>query len=66
MSYTKLCKDCEFFKIMDYPEKGVDFGHAVCGKHYLITEFFNMRKFNHLYCIEKDEGNDNDNHASTI
>lgn len=56
MSYTKLCKDCEFFKIKEMPFKvggyPYDFGHAVCEKHNLITDFVTMSKFDYLSCVE--------------
>lgn len=53
-----LCKDCPHFRITAEPVKGVDFGHAICTKHGLITDFLNRGKFKWLKCIEppKEEG----------
>lgn len=46
------CKDCAYFRIILEPIKGVDFGHAVCTKHDLITDFLDHRKFKRLACVE--------------
>ena len=54
-----LCKDCPHFRITDWPIKGVDFGHAVCDKYDLVTDFLDRRKFRWLECIEQgDSEND--------
>ena len=50
-----LCKDCPHFRITAEPIKGVDFGHAICTKHDLITDFLDRRKFEWLECIEPPE-----------
>ncbi len=48
-----LCKDCSYFHIMDEPVKDADFGHAVCYKHNLITDFIDRRKIKRLECVEQ-------------
>lgn len=55
-----LCKDCEHFQILCEPMKGVDFGHAVCKKHNLTTDFLSHKKFEWLKCIEDDTEEDDD------
>ena len=47
-----LCKDCPHFRITAEPLKDVDFGHAVCEKFNLITDFLDHRKFKRLECVE--------------
>lgn len=49
-----LCKDCEHFQILCEPMKDVDFGHAVCNKYHLTTDFLSHKKFEWLSCIEDD------------
>lgn len=53
-----LCKDCEYFQILCEPMKDVDFGHAVCKKHHLTTDFLSHKKFEWLSCIEDDPKGD--------
>ena len=47
------CKDCPHFRVTADPVKGVDFGHAVCDKYGLVTDFLDRRKFSRLVCIEQ-------------
>lgn len=49
-----LCKECERFEILCEPMKDVDFGHAVCKKHKLVTDFLSHKKFEWLSCIEEE------------
>ena len=60
----KLCKDCEYFRILYWPVKYVDFGKAECTKHNLVVDFANLRKFSTLKCVEteNDDKERNDSH----
>jgi len=51
---TKLCKDCEEFKIISVPY-GYEWGQAICKKYNLITDYKTKRKFKTLYCIKESE-----------
>ena len=55
----KLCKDCEYFEIIQQPlivgGECWDFGTAICSKHNLETDFRNQSKFKTLECIDKDQ-----------
>ena len=50
-----LCKDCEYFKILQEPIRGFDGGIARCEKHNLSVEFLNHSKFEWLSCVEEDK-----------
>ena len=58
-----LCEDCPYFHIRQEPlrDKGIlwDLGLAECGKHNLVVDFVNHRKFKTLKCVE-DECNEKD------
>ena len=51
---SKLCKDCEYFKISYEPQRIgrqlVDWGQAKCEKYNLVTDFRSHSKFNTLTC----------------
>ena len=50
-----LCKNCPHFSIQDEPMRDVDFGHAICDKHNMVTEFLSHKKFDWLECVEENE-----------
>ena len=47
-----LCKDCEYFKILQEPISHFDCGIAICEKHNLSVDFLSHGKFKWLSCIE--------------
>ena len=57
----KFCKDCEHFHIIQQPIRPhYDTGLAECRKHNMVVDFYDMRKFEKLSCVE--EGSENENH----
>ena len=46
------CRECEYFKIVDWPIPDLDWGTAECNKHNLSTHFIHESKLNALTCIE--------------
>lgn len=48
----KVCKGCEYLKVLYKPMMPYELGRAKCTKHNLITDFINMRKFGKLKCVE--------------
>lgn len=53
---SKLCKNCEHFHIRQRPlPDHYDTGLAECKKHGLVTDFFDMRKFDKMVCVEEVE-----------
>ena len=53
-----LCKDCEHFKIIQEPLKGLDLGRAECSKFNLVTDFGDKRKFRTLSCEDRPKEED--------
>lgn len=54
------CYECPHFRVQTEPAPPYDFGHAVCEKHNLITDFLSKRKLKWLRCVE-GEGGENRN-----
>lgn len=50
---TKLCRDCEHFKIVSQPIKGLEMGEAKCTKYNLVVDFIDKRKFKWLSCANR-------------
>ena len=54
---TGLCKDCEYFKIIQEPNKihsrWYDAGIAYCEKYDMYIPFFVHAKFDDLRCVEE-------------
>lgn len=57
---TGLCKDCEYFKIIQEPiknhSKWFDAGIAYCKKYNQYIPFLVHEKFDDLHCVEEEEG----------
>ena len=49
----KLCKNCEYFHIRQQPTRPHwDTGLAECKKYNIVVDFYDMKKFNNLSCVE--------------
>lgn len=53
-----LCKDCQYFKILQEPIRHFDGGIAICEKYNLSVDFMNHGKFKWLSCVEDKESED--------
>lgn len=54
-----LCKNCDYFHVVQEPWKDMDFGMARCDRYDLIVEFLSYKKFEWLSCVD-DEVKKND------
>lgn len=52
----KVCKGCEYLKVLYQPMKPYELGRAKCTKYNLYTDFTDMRKFGKLKCVEGEDG----------